>query len=414
VKNDAWRMPEDAVVILSHPSGFEWREYLGVVFVDVNSDGYVDIVRATGSEHYTYINTHSGWQKDPVWAMPDGNLANGSTQFGDLNADGLLDFLILDGSRRLAYLNNGSGWVRESALDPAQGNFSDGSTQLIDVNEDGFADLVIAGSSEKKTFLNLCYKGSHWQEVPSLALPEGDFGNYGTRLNDTTGKNVPDLLYNPNSERRVYRNKGKQIDYLTSIDNGLGGKVSVTYKSSVQFDNTGEDAISDLPFPIQVVDSVAVDDGRGSTYTTRYEYKDGNFDFPEREFRGFGYVKTIDPQGGFSESYFKQDNIYKGRPYLQQTKDASGKLYTKTQNTWDNRQVYSGVNFVSLKRSQSFTYDGQDSFKETAINFTYDDYGNPLEAVSEGDVSVSLDEKTQKTEYAYNTSDWIVSLPKRT
>ncbi|MBL7070476.1 MAG: VCBS repeat-containing protein, partial [Candidatus Omnitrophica bacterium] len=156
VSDSSWSLPDDTVLLLCHVTDvpMEWREYLGVVFSDINADGYVDILRARGGERYTYINTHSGWYKDSVWAMPDGDLSNGSTQFGDLNADGLLDFLIMDGSRRDAYVNTGAGWTRESSLDPSDGNFSDGSTQLIDINEDGFADIVIAKDSQRRTFLN--------------------------------------------------------------------------------------------------------------------------------------------------------------------------------------------------------------------------------------------------------------------
>ena len=416
VRDDSWRMPEDTCIILSHDTDvpMEWREYFGVVFMDVNADGYVDIVISRGGQRYTYINTHSGWQRDANWSMPDGDLSNGSTQFGDLNADGLIDFMILDGSAGRAYLNSGSGWVREPSFDPPAGNFSDGSTELIDINEDGFSDLVIASGSERRTLLNTAYKGNHWQEVSGLALPEGSFSNYGTRLNDTKGKNTPDLLFNPSSERRVYLNKGREIDYLTNISNGLGGAIEISYKSSVQYDNTGGDGISDLPFPIQTVESVTTDDGGGNTYTARYEYKNGLFDFDDREFRGFGYVRVIDAEGNYNENYFKQDNIFKGRIYLQEAKDNQGNLYTKTENTWDYLEPCPGVYFPYLEEANNYIFDGASSNKQTCVKFEYDAYGNPTKVNSEGEAGLNGDEKTQITEYTYNFSDWILSCPKHT
>jgi len=416
VEDTSWNLPDETLVILRHVTNvpMEWCEYMGVVFSDINADGYVDIVRAKGGERYSYINTHSGWQREAAWAMPDGDLSNGSTQFGDLNADGLLDFLIMDGLIRKAYVNIGTGFAREPELDPPDGNFSDGSAQLIDVNEDGLADVVIAADSQRRTLLNKAYNSSHWEEISGLALPEGSFSNYGTRLNDTQGKNTPDLLFNPNNERRVYINRGKQIDYLTRVSNGLGGQIDITYKSSVEYDNTGGDGICDLPFPLQTVESVTVDDGASNVYTSSYEYKNGLFDFGDKEFRGFGYVKTIDPEGNFTENTFLQDDIYKGRISLQQVKDSSGNLYTKTVNSWDNQEINSGVYFVYLSQSNNYTYDGDASYKQTQANFSYDQYGNPAQVASEGDVSVSGDEKTQVTEYIYNPSDWIISLPKHT
>lgn len=417
-KSSSWSdaLPEEAYLIYNHHVDveMEWRENMGVFFGDINSDGKVDIVRAKGSDRSSWINTGSSWEKQSGWAMPEGDLSSASTQFGDINGDGLLDFMILDSSTKKTYLNTGAGWAYDLSLSPSYGNFSDGSTELWDMNQDGLADIVIAKDGERKTYINTGYYSSHWQENSSLALPEGKFSDYSTRLTDVQGRGNPALLYNPSSEKRLHKNKAKHIDYLSKIDNGIGGNLEVEYQTSQQYDNTGDDDKSDLPYPIETVSQTTISDGQGNSYTTNYSYKDGLFDFTEREFRGFGYCKVTDAEGNYSESYFKQDSVYKGKPYKQETKDSSGNLYAKTENTWSKKELYSGVSFAYISQSDSYLYDGDSSYKQTRVTYEYDDYGNPAKVKSEGNVSESGDERTLTTEYSYNTSSWIVGLPKST
>ena len=73
--------------------------------------------------------------------------------------------------------------------------------------------------------------------------------------------------------------------------------------------------------------------------------------------------------------------------------------------------MYSGVSFVYLQEASSYIYDGGSSYKQTKVSYEYDDYGNPTKVFSYGDVSKTGDEKTQNTEYVYNSADWIMGLP---
>lgn len=415
VRDDSWRMPEETVIIHNHHVDvpLEWREYFGVAFVDINSDGRVDILKARSGERFAYLNTGTSWQKSDQWAMPDGDLSDGSTQFGDLNGDGLTDFMILKDNSGRAYLNTGSSWQADARFDSTQGNFSDGSTELIDVNQDGLSDIVIAKDSERKTFLNTGLKASHWQENASFTLPEGSFSNFSTRLSDTRGHATPDILFNPSSEKRLYANRSSCIDYLVGINNGLGGSVNINYKSSVEYDNTGGDWISDLPFPLETVSSVTTSDGRGNAYTTRYEYKDGLFDFTAREFRGFRSVKVIDAEGNYTQTEFEQDAVLKGRIRQQETYDAAGKIYAKTFNHWAQFSPYSGVSFPFIFEVDNYAYDAQGNSRSTRTQTdNLDQYGNPGEIKYLGDVDVNGDEKRQFNEYVYNAANWIVGLPK--
>jgi RHS repeat-associated protein len=238
------------------------------------------------------------------------------------------------------------------------------------------------------------------------------------RLADVNGDGLVDFVrsYNQNGtpKKYVYLNSEPYPSLLKEVDNGLGGTVQITYAYSTKFDNTGEDDIPDLPFAVPVVSSVKSSDGLGNSYTTTYEYKNGLYGWQEREFRGFGYVKSIDAEGSYSESYFYQDDIYKGRPYLQQSKDAQGNLYVKSETAWNYTQPYAGLYFPYIAKTDNYIYDGDETYKQTRARFEYDAYGNPTQVISEGDVELSGDEKTQVTEYTYNTDKWLLVFPKHT
>src|SRR5262249_29023224 len=95
---------------------------------------------------------------------------------------------------------------------------------------------------------------------------------------------------------------GVKPHLLTTMDNHLGAVTQVTYASS-----TGEylrDARrpatrwrTTLPFPVQVVTKVEVDDlVSGGRLTTGYSYHHGYWDGVEREFRGFAMVEQLDTE----------------------------------------------------------------------------------------------------------------------
>ncbi|MDO8663129.1 MAG: SpvB/TcaC N-terminal domain-containing protein [Candidatus Omnitrophota bacterium] len=428
------KFPCDAYFVNNHDF-LKASESMGYVLADVNGDSLVDIIRASPSGHEFYLNSgSSGWIRDATYDTPtETDFTDGSTQLGDINADGLSDLVIATkngnpkGNIKETFLSTGAGWFRDTALRPNEWymDFSDNSTKLADINSDGLVDIVLTDS----VFLNIRGDWTIWRKDQNYMIPEGNNDyppHLGTKLIDTQGKFLPDLVINrmeydggSHLVSKVYRNKNKMpSDYLTKISNGIGGEVQITYKPSTQFDNTGGDDICDLPFPVYVVDTVTNHDTvnpNNPDITTRYEYKDGLFDFSEREFRGFGDVKTIDSEGNYSESYFKQDSIFKGRPYKQEVKYKDGKLYSRTENTWKSIQPYLGVNFAYLERTDNYLYEGDIDYKKrTGSSFEYDSYGNPSKVISEGETDKTGDEKTQVTEYTYNTQDWIVSTPKRT
>ncbi len=412
----------------------------GLRYADLNGDGLTDLIWAkhTGSEGYRYVwlNTGSGWQYDAGYSdLPTYFIisnADHGARLADVNGDGLADFVWgkyqYGTGYKYVWLNTGAGWQYDEGYSNLPTYFvidgTDNGSSLVDLNGDGLVDFVqnyknSSGTWFKNVWLNT---GSGWQFNQEYTdLIASFFGNdpgdnKAFVIAEINGDTLNDFIWSKlkgaSTHRQVWTNGGPSPDLLAGVDNGIGGSINVSYTYSTQFDNTGTDEVPDLPFQVPVLQTITSNDGQGNEYTTAYEYANGSYSPSEREFRGFGYVKTIDAEDNYSESYFKQDDIYKGVPYKQEAKDASGNLYVKTENTLQYTEPHTGVYFPYISQVDSYTYDGDEIFKQTQAQFQYDSYGNPTQAYSLGDVSVSGDEKKQITEYVYNTTNWIVSTPK--
>jgi YD repeat-containing protein len=185
-ENGLWECPE-----LTSSS---WSDY-GFNFLDINSDGLVDIVRnaitggadlnITSGLRQTLLNTGNGWSaEDTTWQLPvnaylssnDGDdtdaafsFVRGSSNFTDFNGDGNPDLMVrnfLDGTQAGAWtttvrpvvfftssVNNGNGWqenneysfpfatLKQSGYGASTNNrFRDWIE--TDLNGDGYVDLI--------------------------------------------------------------------------------------------------------------------------------------------------------------------------------------------------------------------------------------------------------------------------------
>ncbi|MBK7408715.1 MAG: VCBS repeat-containing protein [Saprospirales bacterium] len=100
----------------------------GLRVLDVNGDGYPDLVQADGVDQRTVLlnDKVSNWSVSPLYEIPEidnggftensGDNDNG-VRLVDVNGDGLVDILQADDEdQRVVYLNNGNGgWLGQSA-----------------------------------------------------------------------------------------------------------------------------------------------------------------------------------------------------------------------------------------------------------------------------------------------------------
>ncbi|MDP8265860.1 MAG: SpvB/TcaC N-terminal domain-containing protein [Candidatus Aceula meridiana] len=434
--DEDWLLPEEGNLPIAWEIGqpvYGYTEFTGNLLADVNGDGYADYIKSKEdgwapwfqpTTHMSFINNladNSGWHYDETWNTPSEiytDLAHGAILI-DLNGDGLNDIMYSKDNTQKIYINNGSNWVEDpySSWKDTHGHtdFNNGSTQAADINGDGLADLIVSDDSNQKVLIN---HGTGWTVDDEWIVP-GNLKSYGTRLLDANADGMLDVVKHFNGEAPVvYLNKAGVPDILISMDNGVGGVRSIEYDSACRYSNIF------FPFASQVVKAITVSDGQGHSYKTQYFYADGLWDSQERESRGFGYVKVIDPDGNYSETYYHQDDFFKGRIESQRAYDAAGNLYARGENVWDYEEVYPGVNFVFLLQKDNFIYDGDSTGRRTQEKYFYEEspqLGNLTKIIQLGEVDlatgndISEDGRSTETEYFNNTlgDNWLLGILKK-
>lgn len=409
---------------------------------DFNGDGKDDmLVHELGASYPDvdlYISTGTSFQyisTSPIWSGETLEVA------GDFNGDGKADFVTNTGS---IFYSDGSQFLYGGNKDA----FSSPTIFAgeFDFNGDGKDDILLSLNGSPDVSIYIC-RGDSFEATASICCPvpvvAGDFNgdrmtdfidslkdiyfSSGSGFNgpvasqglpalnqprggDFNGDGKDDLLvYNDTAVAvELYLSTGSIPDLLSTVENGFGSTTSISYAPSTQYNNTF------LPFVVQTLSSVTIDDGNGILSTTTYEYSGGYYDYDDREFRGFEYVKAVLPNGTYTETWYLQDDIFKGLPDEQITRDSSGDIYTKTENTYESSSPYTGVDFPYLKQKDDYVYDGTATPKQARTDFEYDSYGNITRKYLYGDVSITGDERDEYIEYNYDLTNWIVSLPSTT
>ena len=398
--------------------------------VDVNGDGLADLVfedpaRVFGGDYNVLLSTGSSFGPQTVWgtrsiycnAIDD---VYYQMRLVDVNGDGLPDIVFMgreEGSYRQTYvkLNTGTGFLPAAQWGVI---FCDSDTEFLfaDMNGDGMADrvyecysLVHVQLSSGSGFTDYTWGQVQWGQIT-------DFLAYSGRADDVDGDGLPDYVYQmvndmEGVDTRVLKSLQPFPDLLFQVYNPIGGISTIYYKPSSAYNNTY------LPYTVQTVSSIILDDGNGHLSETDYSYANGTHSLKDREFRGFGYVKQTDPVGTITESWFFQDDIKKGLMDRQTVKDSSGNLYGKTTNTYGVTPYTYGnsfVNFVYLSELSRYVYDGTSTFRRIRTTFAYDDYGNVTNKHFYGYADQSGDERDDYSEYNYDTTNWVLSFPSRT
>jgi YD repeat-containing protein len=134
--------------------------------------------------------------------------------------------------------------------------------------------------------------------------------------------------------------------------------------------------------------------------TTNYSYAQGLYDFPTREFRGFGQVTETRADSSKVIHYYYQDEAKKGKEYKTETKNSSDAPFVSVQNTF-SEALSNGVYTSNITQTDEYTFDGvatNPKLKRTEYQ-NYDSYGNVGLLINYGDTGVSGDETYTYNEY---------------
>lgn len=285
-------------------------------FADINGDGLADFLHYDNSaeELHIYLATGDSNCFSYVETMDLGTSGVYELFFSDVNGDGLSDLLHYnDPNKRVdIYFSTGNGhftsMVSSTVLDTELGGvyFLD----VSDVNGDGKADLVY-------------YDKTHDTTDTFISKGDGTFKNPihktfnhsadSIYMVDISGDGVSDLVsftkYTSDVDIVTYLSDSPgTIDLLKVTDNGVGATSTIEYEYSSNYDNYL------LPFVVNTVKSIAVDDGNNTESITSYTYAGGYYDIAERDFRGFETVTKTNPDDTIVETiYIVHDDWGKGK-----------------------------------------------------------------------------------------------------
>ncbi|WP_295400316.1 toxin TcdB middle/N-terminal domain-containing protein [uncultured Thiocystis sp.] len=346
--------PRDPNGTKPKPNGFDdtprshWTPYdlslsgPAVRLIDLNFDKRTDVLVSNGSGLQGYVVTadgrwHSVGRQDWVGGADQQRygLESPWVRLVDLNGDRLLDLVRLEsqGTGQLrVYWRPMVGpvrWGEEQVFEAitvagkpigteldATGLWGDDeqaaqSLHWIDVDGDGLTDLVQVRDRSVALWMNqggAALRGPY--EIPGTPTYTPHDRDHPTRVFavDLLGTGGAGLLFHQRAgtegDQFLSFLSGQKPGLLQVIDNGIGKRTFIRYRSSTEDLLRAQAAeapwSTTLPMPVWVVSGVIDDlgldrngDGQPDRSVSTFDYRDGYYDGEERQFRGFAYAQRI-------------------------------------------------------------------------------------------------------------------------
>ncbi|MFC0773418.1 SpvB/TcaC N-terminal domain-containing protein [Terrimonas alba] len=291
-------------------------------FIDLNGDGKADLIISEENVFTWYPNRGvAGYDSAETASKPYDEEKGAALVFSDaeqrifladMSGDGLTDIVRIRNSEIVYWPNLGYGrfgskvnMSNAPVFDTAD-HFNPAYLHLADISGTGATDVLYLGKNQGKGWLNL--SGNGWSETIIIdpffhtELPNQisvvDFLGNGTGCIVWSSA----LPAHTGSPMRYIDLMGDKKPYiLSAYQNNMGKEVSWDYKSSTYYyledKKSGKPWITKLPFPVQCLSQVHINDRVAGTYfTSKYSYHHGYYDHAEREFRGFGRVEQTDTE----------------------------------------------------------------------------------------------------------------------
>jgi len=352
---------------------------------------------------------------------------------GDFNGDALTDLL---GPRSAA---SSTVWdvaygTRFGLTTPVAANVPsalNSSGFAADYNGDGRSDLIYSPTPNSGSWYMAASNGADFDAaVPFIQVPAGT--DAGLRLMDVDGDGQRDIGYK-NGQYRTRRHDGAPPDLVSSIADGYGNTIALTYTpltdSTVYTKGTGSTFPDmELQIPIHVVSRYVTSDGAGGTYAMTQRYSGARLHVQGRGFKGFALREETDGRTGIrSTATFRQDFPYIGQVATSKVqRPGNGASISEATNTygaqtWGTSALGTVRSFVYLERSVEKSYEiggtaTSQQISQVTTTQGFDAYGNltDINVITLDPVTSQSFRTRQLSTFSSDATDWCISLETRT
>nr|WP_320014185.1 SpvB/TcaC N-terminal domain-containing protein [uncultured Desulfobacter sp.] len=290
--------------------------------LDLNGDGQPELVitedraftwyEAAGKTgHLSAVRTFKALDEEngPAIIFSD---QQQSIFLADMSGDGLTDIVRIRNGDVCYWANLGYGHFSAKISMTNAPTFDHPETfnphylHLADVSGTGATDIIYSGKNTFKAFINL--SGNAWSNAHEIEPFFPIDQNARLSVVDLLGTGTSCIVWSsdlPSHSRAPMQYidlmSSKKPHVMTHYTNNLGKETKLEYKSSTHFylqdKLAGTPWITKLPFPVQVVSRVVVEEKITDVrFASSYTYHHGYYDHSEREFRGFGRVEQTDTE----------------------------------------------------------------------------------------------------------------------
>lgn len=384
----------------------------GARMYDVNGDKKIDIIQKTDSIEKVWLNENESFVLTEYSIPSTFSVLDTSGNFKgvfaiDVNGDSLVDFVISKDSINQIWLNNGTSWSLSTMQLPVQmitGTTSNGVT-FVDLDSDGLVDILQSKGTTKKAWINT---GQSWIETV-LSLPTGfDVTNQGSSIAFLNSDLSADIVVG----NSVFVNSQSTFNILNKITDSNLKTTKLDYISSSEFDNTGNDDISDFGIKANLLSKITEYNGitgpHENIISTSFEYSNGLYDVENNDYKGFGKVIETKSNDVKIIHYFLQDSGRKGLEFQTDIFDELNNLKQQTLSDYSKEHIGNSYFKINNDKINTIEYSGNQTSSKS-IEFEYDDYGNPTTIYYNGFDDVATDNYRVENEYEYNENKWIMT-----